>query len=68
MNGHDGLSTDRHRVNMAFSIEEAPCGSTGFFTMRYGLYILVDTTVFLLTRGRAMLSCNPIVQEGEHQN
>jgi hypothetical protein len=32
MNGHDGLSTDRHRVNMAFSIEEAPCRSTGFFT------------------------------------
>jgi hypothetical protein len=29
MNDPDGLSTDRHRVNMAFSIEEAPCGSTG---------------------------------------
>jgi hypothetical protein len=33
MNGPDGLSTDRHRVNMAFSIEEAPCGSTGFLTL-----------------------------------
>ena len=32
MNGHPALKTHSFEVRMAFSIEEAPCGSTGFFT------------------------------------
>jgi len=32
MNGHPALKPHSFEVNMAFSIEEAPCGSTGFFT------------------------------------
>jgi len=41
MNGHQGLKpTDvvgpphSPRVKMAFSLEEAPCFSTGFFTLK----------------------------------
>jgi len=32
MNGHPALKTHSFEVKMAFSIEEAPCGSPGFFT------------------------------------
>ena len=33
MNGYEGLGVDRPQSQMAFSLEEAPCGSTGFFTL-----------------------------------
>jgi hypothetical protein len=29
--GHESLNVDNHKANRAFSLEEAPCGSTGFF-------------------------------------
>jgi septal ring factor EnvC (AmiA/AmiB activator) len=33
MTGYEGLAADMPQSPMAFSLEEAPCGSTGFFTL-----------------------------------